>query len=148
MGTNLYTRFSAAPLELRVFATFSVLVTILGGVLPIFGPKHLWEAIVPLTGWTPSLGYMFGLFFTFALIHSKSPPFALRFGIIAPLALQIIFGLLMMAMSSANNFGNPYLTVSPGRPVWTVIIPALWIALLLTPRISRFGKAPDNSSVA
>ena len=148
MNTTLYTKFSAAPLELRVFATFSVLVTILGVALPIFGPKQLWEAIVPFTGWTPGLGYMFGLFFTFALIYSKSPPFALRFGIIAPLVLQIIFGLLMMAMSPAKNFGNPYLTVSPWRPVWTVAIPALWIALLLSPRISRFGKAPDNSPTA
>ena len=148
MSTNFYTRFSAAPLELRAFAVFSVLVAILGTALPIFGPKHLWEAIVPFTGWTPALGYMFGLFFTFALIYMKSPLWVLRFGIIAPLVLQIIFGLLMMAMSPAKNFGNPYLTVSPWRPVWTVAIPALWIALLLSPRISRFGKAPDNSPTA
>ena len=148
MSTNFYTRFSAAPLELKIFAAFSVVVTILGGLLPIFGPKQLWEAVVPFTGWTPGLGYMFGLFFTFALIYLKSPSFVLRFGIIAPLVLQIIFGLIMMAMSSAKNFGNPYLTVSPWRPVWTVIIPALWIAMLLSPRISRFGKAPDSSPTA
>ena len=148
MSTNFYTRFLAAPPELKIFATFSVVVTILGVALPIFGPKQLWEAVVPLTGWTPGLGYMFGLFFTFALIYLKSPSWVLRLGIIAPLVLQIIFGLIMMAMSSAKNFGNPYLTVSPWRPVWTVIIPALWIAMLLSPRISGFGKAPDSSPTA
>jgi hypothetical protein len=147
MSTNLYTRFSAAPLELRVFATFSILVTILGGVLPIFGPKHLWEAVVPFTGWMPGLGYMFGLFFTFALVYKQSPLLGLRLGIIAPLALQIIFGLMVMAKTSANNFGNPYLTVSPWQPVWTVAIPALWIALLLSPRMRRFGKMRDNSPI-
>jgi len=148
MSTNLYAKFSAAPLELRVFTTFSVIVTILGCVLPIFGPKQLWEAVVPFTGWTPGLGYMFGLFFTFALIYMKSPPWGLRFGIIAPLALQIVFGLLVMAKPSANNFGNPYLTVSPWQLVWTVVIPALWIAMLLSPRMNRFGKTPDNSPIA
>jgi hypothetical protein len=91
---------------------------------------------------------MFGLFFTFALVFSTSPLWVLRLGIIAPLVLQIIFGLMMMAMSSANNFGNPYLTVSPWRPVWTVIIPALWIVLLLSPRISRSRKVPDNNPAA
>jgi hypothetical protein len=140
MGTNLYKRFLAAPLELKVFAIFSVVVSILGFALPVLGPKNLWEAIVPFTGWSPNLGYVFGLFFTFALIYTKLPLWRLRFGIIAPLSLQIIFGLLFMDKLPANNFNNPYLTVSPWRPVWTVIIPALWIAILLSPRLRRFGK--------
>ena len=54
MNTNLYKKFSAAPLELKVFAIFSIGVTILGFVLPVFGPKNLWEGIVPLTGWQPN----------------------------------------------------------------------------------------------
>ena len=140
MNANLFKRFLAAPLELKAYALFSVIVTILGIALPIVGPKKLWEAIVPFTGWSPALGYMFGLFFTFALIYIKSPQSCLRFGIIAPLALQIIFGLFIQATHSVNSFNNPYLTVSPWQPVWTVAIPALWIAILLSPRMNRFGK--------
>jgi len=140
MSTNFYHRFLAAPLELKAFAIFSVVVSILGFALPVFGPKNLWEAIVPFTGWSPNIGYVFGLFFTFALIYTHAPLWRLRFGIIAPLALQISFGLLLMDKLPANNFSNPYLTVSPWRPVWTVVIPALWIAILLLPRMGRFGK--------
>ncbi len=138
MNANLYTRFLAAPLELKVFATFSVVVTILGFALPVFGPKNFWEAVLPFTGWSPNIGYSFGLFFTFALIYTKFPLWLGRLGIIAPLALQIIFGLLVMDKLPANNFGNPYLTVSPWRPIWTVVIPALWIAILFSPRVKRF----------
>jgi hypothetical protein len=145
MNTTLYAKFSSAPLEMKVFSIFSVIVTMLGCALPVFGPEHLWEAVVPFTGWLPGLGYMFGLFFTFALIYSKLPPGRLRIGIIAPLALQIIFGLLVMAKQPANNFGNPYLTVSPWQPVWTIVIPALWIAMLFTPRMGRFCKVTDNN---
>jgi hypothetical protein len=58
MNANFYTRFLAAPPELKVFAIFSVVVTILGFALPVFGSKNLWEAIVPFTGWSPGLGYM------------------------------------------------------------------------------------------
>jgi hypothetical protein len=149
MNTNLYTRFSAAPLELRAYALFSVIVTVLGYALAIYGPKNLWEAVIPFTGWSVNAGYAFGLFFTVALIYTKkSPLWPLRLGIIAPLALQIIFGLQAMTKPSANDFGNPYLTVSPWQPVWTVVIPALWIAILLSPRMRRFGKVPEKSQTA
>jgi hypothetical protein len=35
------------------------------------GPKSLKEAIVPFTGWGASTGYMFTLYFAFALIFPK-----------------------------------------------------------------------------
>jgi hypothetical protein len=157
MNFNLYKDFLAAPLELRVFAIFSLVVTILGLALPILGPKHLLEYIIPFTGWNPALGYMSGLIMSFSIIYiyAKFPPlllpsdkqsmahralhhlytksvtWLLRLGLIAPLAVQIVFGLLYDDKLPDNNFGNPYLTVSPWRPVWTVLIPALWIAILL-----------------
>ena len=155
MNTNLYKEFLAAPLELRVFAIFSLVVTILSIALPILGPKHLAEYIIPFTGWNPALGYMPGLIMSFSIIYMKFPPLLLppdkqsmvhralhhlytksvpwlmRLGLIAPLAVQIVFGLLVDDKLPDNNFGNPYLTVSPWRPVWTVVIPALWIAILI-----------------
>jgi hypothetical protein len=160
MNTNLYRDFLAAPLKLRVFAIFSLVVTVLGFTLPVLGPKHLLEEIIPFTGWNPALGYS-GLIMSFSIIYMKFPPLLLppdnksiarralrhiytksvpwlmRLGLIAPLAVQIVFGLLYDDKLPDNNFGNPYLTVSPWRPVWTVLIPALWIAILLLPSQNR-----------
>jgi len=161
MNTNLYKDFLAAPLELRVFAIFSLVVTILGFALPVFGLKKQLAAIMPFTGWLPTSCYMTGLIMSFATIYTKFPPlplppdkksmahralhhiytksapWLLRLGLIAPLAVQIVFGLLDEDKLPDNNFGNPYLTVSPWRPVWTVVIPALWIAILLMPPQNR-----------
>ena len=167
MNSNLYREFLTAPLKLRVFAIFSLVVTIFSIALPILGPKHLLEDIIPFTGWNPALGYMPGTIISFVIIYTKFPPLLLppdkksmayrafhriytktwfwlmRLGLIAPLALQIVFGLLVDDKLPANNFGNPYLTVSPWRPVWTVVIPAMWIAILLMAPQNR--KTPKRA---
>ena len=140
MPPNLYQRFQAAPLELRAYAIFSVMATLLGYGLPLIGPRRLWEALVPLVGWTPCLGYVFGLYFTFALIYTTFPRYRLLLGVLAPLALQIAVGLSDLAKPPTPNFGNPFLTVSPWRPVWSIVVPAVWITILLSPRITRSGK--------
>jgi hypothetical protein len=66
-------RLLKAPLELRAFAVFSVLVSVLHISLPFIGPKHFREFVVPITGWMPGIGYMFGLYFTFALVFMRPP---------------------------------------------------------------------------
>jgi len=70
---RVLTRFLEAPLELRSFAIFSLSLIVLQFSLPVVGSKHIQESLVPITGWNPSLGYMFGLYFTFALIFVRLP---------------------------------------------------------------------------
>ena len=70
---RILSRFWEAPLELRIFAICSLLVTVLSISLVFFGPEYFYRSIVPFTGGVP-LGYMFGLYFTFALIFERVPP--------------------------------------------------------------------------
>jgi hypothetical protein len=166
-SSNLYKEFLAAPLELKVFAIFSLVVTILSFALPVFGLKKQLEAIIPFTGWLPTSCYLSGLIMSFSIIYMKFPPvllppdkkgmvhralhhlytksvpWLLHLGLIAPLAVQIVFGLLVDDKLPDNNFANPYLTVSPWRPVWTVVIPALWIAILIMAPQNR--KTPKHA---
>jgi hypothetical protein len=69
----LRTRFSEAPLALRAFAIFSSFIIVLQFSLLFFGSKNVQDSLVPITGWNPSFGYMFGLYFTFALIFMRLP---------------------------------------------------------------------------
>ena len=142
MKPSLFKRFLAAPLELRIYAVLSILVSLAGMVLPIFGPRRLWEAVVPFTGWSPAMGYMFGLYFTLALIYTKMPGKWLLLGVLAPLALQLCFGFQELGKAPTPNFGNPLLMVSPWRPVWTMALPAIWMVVMLSPRITRFSALP------
>ena len=142
MIPSLFKRFLAAPLELRIYAVFSIFVSLAGMALPIFGPRKVWETLVPFTGWSPAIGYMLGLYFTLALIYTKIPAGRLRIGVLAPLALQILFGWQAMGKAPTPNFGNPFLIVSPWRPVWTIALPAIWMVVMLSPRITRFSALP------
>lgn len=142
-------RFSSAPLELRAFAIFSLATTLIGYGLPMLGPKAIWESIMPFTGWSPALGYSFSLYFIAALIFSERternryPRKGMRWGIILLLACHIWAGYQAQATSVANDFGNPYLIVSPWRFLWTEVVPALWIGVLLNPRVTKFTEQFD-----
>lgn len=137
-------RFWAAPLELKMYALFATVVSILHCGLVFFGPKSLNEAIVPFTGWGASTGYLFTLYFAFALIFLKTLPrqtgIACRFGIIAILLLDIFISWKVWQRSGGYDFGNPYLRTSPLQPIWTMLIPAFWVMTLLSPRISKYCK--------
>ena len=143
---GMSSRFASAPWELRAFAVFSLATTLIGYGLPVLGPKAVWEAILPFTGWLPALGYGFSLWFTAALIFSECsersrwPRTIMRWGIILMLIVHIWSGYTGQKLSGGNDFGNPYLIVSPWRFVWTQIVPALWIVVLLSPRIRRFTQ--------
>jgi hypothetical protein len=145
-------RFSAAPLELRMYAVFAAVVSVLGCGLAAFGPKSLIEAIVPFTGWGAGTNYAFTLFFAFALIFAKKMPrragMIWRFAIIAILLISIFEGYQEMKRPAASDFGNPYLRISPLRPVWTIIIPAFWMLMLLSSRMKKFLMSRDASSAA
>lgn len=148
---SLIGRFLAAPLELRMYTVFATAATVVGYGLAFFGPKSLNRAIVPFTGWSAGSYYAFTLFFAFGLVFAKKLPqrpqlagAIWRFAIIAILLLGIFAGYLNMRTSGGDNFGNPYLRISPAQPVWTMIIPAFWIMMLLSPRINRFYKSQES----
>jgi hypothetical protein len=55
------------------------------------------------------------------------------------LTVSILSGLISFIRSiGADTFNNPYLTVSTWQPIWTILIPAIWIAILLNPRMTRY----------
>lgn len=128
-----------------MYAVFAVVVSVLGFLLIFLAPKSLNAAIVPFTGWGAGSGYMFTLFFVFALIFVKRVPrrtaITWRFAIIAILLISIFSGYLQMKRAGGNDFGNPYLKISPWQPVWTMVIPAFWVMTLLSPRVNKYYKS-------
>ncbi len=147
-STNIASRFLAAPLELQAFAIFSVIVSVLDLASNFLGPKDVREAIVPVTGWVGSMGYMFSIFFIFLLILTPVPNWrSIRRAIITMLLISMVSGIIDLVRAPGTDFGNPYLTVSPWRPLWTLVLPAVWIAVLYSPRVRKFsdGRVAQNA---
>ena len=136
---SIASRFRAAPLELQAFAVFSVAITVLELTLTFLGPKSVKEAIVPIAGWSACTGYMFSIYFIFSLILIPVSQWRrMRFGVVAMLFIPMVFGIYDLFRLHGPDFGNPYLTVSPWQPLWTLGLPALWIAVLFSPRVKKF----------
>jgi hypothetical protein len=108
--------------------------------LNVIGPLELKEAIIPYTGWSVSSSYSFiaiALVFLMNGYHND-PSYGIKV-IVFLLFISIIFGIANIGSAfGVEDFGNPYLTVSPWRPVWTIIIPSIWVALLYTPGVNRY----------
>jgi hypothetical protein len=135
-------RFAAAPVELQAYFIFATLA-IIGWAVAFFGPKSLKEAIIPYTGWVPGENYLFTYLPAHALVFAKTPSrrafIMCRFAIVAILLIGIFGGY-------QPNFGNPYLKISQWQPIWTMIIPAIWIMVLLSPRMRRFYNSEGREA--
>lgn len=129
--------YSEVPFVLKALLLFSLLTVAIDFYLNLFGPSEIKETIIPYTGWSLSTTYSFVAITLFFFISGQATkPFMSRNVIGLTLTLSIIFGVAnFISTFGHEDFGNPYLVVSQWRPIWTVLIPAIWISLLYTPRV-------------
>lgn len=150
--TSLFRRLlepiAAAPSTLAAYTGFAVFVTFVDYILLLLAPEPFRSRLVPYIGWLASMFYSFTLYFAFALIYQRKGRRLVRFGITLPLLLSILFGACQYFQRTGETFGNPYLTISPWRPVWTILIPCIWIIMLHSPRINRFCRQTDEPHVS
>ncbi|WP_372720645.1 hypothetical protein [Novipirellula sp.] len=91
------------------------------------------ERLLPYYGW-PIIGFMYITTLKYAV-----PPFLLRnptpinkyFNAISwTLRILICYGVVTSAIGwMTDDFDNPYLTVNAVQPIWTVVVPLIWLLL-------------------
>ena len=71
-----------------------------------------------------------------------------RFGITFPLLIFIVYGFNDVFRLGRDggppDLGIPHLAISPWRPIWTILIPSIWIAVLYLPSMNRFCRVTPN----
>jgi len=127
----------SAPPEIQLYCLFSVLVCSADLWLTFVGPQSIKAMTVPITSWSASMPYLFGLFPAFSLLFGSERPYRLRWGIVAPLLVYLVLGVIQYALPRSPDFGNPYLQINPWQPVWTMVLPVFWILLLLLAPVLR-----------
>lgn len=135
---NRLQRVGRIPKGMLCYCVFAVAATLFSIAATIYDP--LGAATVPYTGWSGGLSYSFTLFFAIsACIFLDS---RLTSAVISFLKLFVVFGVidlgwaLLDMLTGASDFGNPYLTYSPWRPLFTIGLPATWW-FILSPRGSE-----------
>jgi hypothetical protein len=135
---RIFGPLAAAPSFLLAYSVFAVVVTFADWVLLPFASESVRSRLVPYTGWVASMFYAFTIFFAFALIYQRKKRNIMRFSITLQLLLSIAYGVFQFFQRTGQTFGNPYLTINQWRPVWTILIPSLWIILLHGPSMNHF----------
>jgi len=150
---KIYDNLRSAPIELIIYALFSIIAIVLYWTLPILlSDVRFYE----ITGGVISIiGYMFGLFFNFMLIFVKRWTFSewtsnlkvrkknIRF-IINPLIIQLIGGILLTGL----HFNNPYHKMSFWQPILLIVLPVAWIVILIYSRINTNTElSVDNQQI-
>ena len=142
---KIFAPLGAAPAVLLAYAIFSVTVTFADWVVRPLASESFRSRLVPYTGWVASMFYAFTIFFAFALMYQQKKRNVMRFGITLQLLLSVLFGAYQFVHRPRETFGNPYLTISHWRLVWTMLIPSIWIALLHSPRMNRFCRETNQA---
>ncbi len=147
--SNLKKNFNQAPLELRLFAIFSTIVTVLSIIMLYAAKEQEWyRNTIPFTGWSPASTYMFGLVLAVILIFqgNKGNFLGLRYSIPVILVVGIFYGIQrQFDYELMKDNSNPYLRISQYQYIWTVLIPTFWALLILfSPKINKLSANVDK----
>ena len=145
---RIFEPLAVAPSFLLAYSVFAVVVTFADWVVLPLASESVRSRLVPYTGWVASMFYAFTIVFAFALIYQRKKRNIVRFSITVQLLLSLAYGVFQFFQRTRQTFGNPYLTISPWRPVWTILIPCLWIILLHAPSMNHFCRQTDEQDPA
>ncbi|SFI81678.1 hypothetical protein [Planctomicrobium piriforme] len=134
------------PWQVWLFFAFSSVESIAKCILTWNpGFKQINELVLPYTGWSDAWYLFAAVMFPFVLVFSFLSGRVLKLPRQEVLKMHAGYlsfcrWLLMLAITSGiigfawhygrEDFGNPYLMVSPWKPVWTVVVPAFWLWML------------------
>jgi len=127
-------KFLSAPAELKAYAIFIVIVTIASLMITFVIKGEILTSYRKYFGATPANGYLYSLYFIFALINfnKRTRPLALRFAMAGMLIFAILFNSWMLFfLRNGAAVGNLEL-------IWTVLVPVFWVLVLFSPRVNRF----------
>lgn len=133
--------FSIAPMELKVFFAFSIITVLTYLIVILFFSSILSESIKPIVGNNIFIPYLLTCSFIAESMAGKSflhPNLRSNYTLIIFLLIYTAFKIYDFVAWNGEDFGNPYLMKNEGQPVWTILIPAFWILVLLSPRIKKY----------
>jgi len=138
---GLITVIRVSPIGLQAFIGFSLLASAASLVIAFLLPNEVKEAVIPNTGSLLGLMYAFNLVITLSNISTfpgLKKRIAVQFANVLLLVVSIVGQIATISNYQAEYADNPYLSVGPFRYIWAFVIPAIWIIVLLSPRITRF----------
>ena len=133
------------PLELHALVAFAIIVSLAHMTLLLFA-RSTFETLIQYTGWTaafPLASAGVGALRVGMSRTRKSRNWLVVYLIAFAIGQLIEFFVMrqhsdVYVMRHGSDFDNPYLRISPYRPIWQTALPLLWACVLLSPRVTRY----------
>lgn len=142
--SSFLSNFSIAPIDLKAFLVFCFIIPISGLVVQFAFPKEITDTIIPVTGWNMGLLYGFNLIITVGPMRNpngRKGVLTMQYGNCLLLAIMLLFGVTDLVTYNGGYEGNPYLSHSPLRWIWTIATPTFWMLIILSPRIKNYFQS-------
>jgi hypothetical protein len=125
-----------APVEIRAFMWFSLVVVVVEFVI-LGALSDLRDSWNPYLGRGQMFVYLFGAPVAMTLCRARAN--RVRWILIGFIGLWVVMSLWRF-WSHPERPGetDPSRMVSPSQLIWTVLIPLVWMAVLLSPRVKRY----------
>lgn len=133
--------FSSAPLELKVFFAFSLIVAFTDIIDTFLLSSIISESIKPLVGNGIINPYLLTCGFIAESMAGKSflhPNLRSNYTLIIFLLIYIAFKIYNFVAWNGEDLGNPSIINNEWHLVWTILIPAFWVLVMLSPRIKKY----------
>jgi hypothetical protein len=135
--SELYSRFTAAPIILRLYCFMVTLAVLYMTALIFLLPQDLkimMRNYIPVA----PVGYVFGIYFVYASIFSvdkRMKKINLLFGMLAPLILYAVFDYLTLSDTSSTQ------AITLWQIVWAIGLPVFWAGMLMTRPVTIFLRS-------
>lgn len=123
--------------QVKFFLVFSAAASALALTIFVRGLEWLSEATVPFTGWGVAMPYLFTLGSWPRLFQGRNHVIDIRAlrhyltGACVLLVLATAFGIVdFYQFGDLRDETSPWLRYHPLRPLWTVVLPIVWCAVL------------------
>lgn len=133
--------FSIAPVELKVFFVFSLIVALTDIIDTFFLSSILSESIKPIVGNSTLIPYLLTFGFIAESMAGKSflhPNLRSNYTLIIFLLIYTAFKIYDFVAWNGEDLGNPSIINTEWQLVWTILIPAFWVLVMLSPRIKKY----------
>jgi thiol-disulfide isomerase/thioredoxin len=121
--------FKNFPYGILVLGVFSIFITAIQYTLLFSGSLDRLGPFIPYVGGVPAAPYQITCFL--AIYYCIAQQRKILYLIASPLLFYLCIGVVDVFKPALEHFGNPWLMVSPWRPLWSIALPAFWLMIVL-----------------
>ena len=148
--------FKKIPLDIKLLFLFSIAMVLISSFIHFESNKHLYESIIPYTGWQPGREYkqifFFIILYSYIFKNQEKKLLLIRFISVVYIGSSLYDGISDWTAITPEDYinPNPYLRYDSLRPLYTITLPLLWVLIIIGSQLNDYfnnNKSPNRNII-